>query len=237
MSRGTVAGALTRHGAEIIFITLDKIRKFCYNEIMDEKYLLEIANDCHNKFDKIISECSFFTVDDDCEIRYMSNSKLLRVLLCGPMSRKLNKDKNVSERNKLSPKSKNYYKLFYKNNVLLKVESYINGSPDHIYLCYYFDSLRILKPFSRDGGFYPAYTLITVYSNDRVVKEILLEGNQIITETYVYNNGSVEYEFADIVPDATKYKIRSYSKGIISDDLYYAETESFSWIEELRGKR
>ncbi len=201
---------------------------------MNENYLLKIANDCYNEFNKKITQCRFFTVDEDCEIRYMRNIKGLRsILLCGQMSEKLKKDKNIFERKKLTANAKNYYKLFYKKNVLLKVESYINGRIDNIYLCYYYDNLRILKPFSKDGGFYPTYTLITVYSNNKVVKEIYISGSQIIIETYSYNGGSIDYECANLVPDSPKHKILSYSKGSFSDNLNYTETENFSWLETL----
>ena len=179
-------------------------------------------------------QCPFFMVDEDCEIRYMKNLKRSSsLLLCGQMSEKLKKDNNIFEREKLKASTKNYYKLFYKNKVLLKVENYINGRIDNIYLCFYFNNLRILKPFTKDGGFYPTYTLITVYSNNKVVKEIRLDDAQIIIEAYSYHKDSVEYEFANLVPTSFKHKILSYSKGIFTDNSNYIETESFSWLETL----
>jgi len=202
---------------------------------MNEKHLLKLANDCYNEYYERISQCDFFTVDNDCETRYMSNSKhRWSILLCGPMSEKLRQDNKIFEKRKLRANTKNYDKLFYKNGTLLKIERYVNGRLDHIYLCYYCGNVRILKPFTANGGFYPTYSLITVYSNKKVIKEIWIDGDQIITETYSYNNGSIDYEFANLAPASAKNKILFYSKGSLTDTLRYTETERFSWLETLK---
>lgn len=203
-------------------------------EIMNENYLLKIANDLYNEYNEKIAQCRFFNIDKDCEIRYMKNLKgSWSILLCGQMSEKLKRDKKIFEKEKLKSNTKNYYKLSYKNNLLMKAESYINGKIDNIYLCYYFDNLRILKPFSENGGFYPTYTLITVYSNNKVVKEVYINDSQIIIEIYSYNRDSIDYECANLVPTSPKNKIISYSKGTFTDNSNYTETESFSWLETL----
>lgn len=200
---------------------------------MDEKKLIKIAKGYYKKQNRIVSKCKFFIVNNDCEIKYMSNSKYRwNTFLCGPMSKKLKKDNNVIERDNLRQNTKNYYKLFYKDNALLKIESYVNGRIDCVYLCYCFENLRVLKPFTESGDFYPTYSLITVYSENNIEKEFWLDGDQIILEAYTYKNNYINYEFANMAPTSPKYKILAYSKGVFTDALNYTETENFSWLDK-----
>lgn len=200
---------------------------------MDEKNLIKTAKGYYKKLNKIVSKCKFFTVDDVCEIKYMSNSKYRwNILLRGPMSVKLREDNSIFERDNLRQGTKNYYKFFYKDNALLKIESYVNGRIDCVFLCYYFENLRILKPFTVSGDFYPTYSLITSYSQNKVEKEVWLDDDQIILETYTYKDNFIDYEFANMAPNSPKHKILSYLKGVFTDASNYTETENFSWLDK-----
>lgn len=191
--------------------------------------MLNTAKQFDKKYRKIIDRCEFFAVDDDCEVKYIGNQYREAALLCGERSRKLRFDKKICEKDNISSAAKNYYKLLYKNGRLIKVESFINGKADHIYLCYYEKNLRVLKPFTTDGGFYPAYTLITAYNKNVVESEVMIADAQIVYEVYRYGK-YIEYEYANVVPN-DKYKVMAYAKGRF-DDGKYEEEETFVWYRQ-----
>ena len=80
-----------------------------------------------------------------------------------------------------------------------------------------------------DGGFYPAYTLITAYNKNVVESEVIIADAQVVYE--VYRSGKyLEYEYANVVPNG-KYKVMAYAKGRF-DDGKYEEEETFVWYRQ-----
>ena len=108
------------------------------------------------------------------------------------------------EQLKLRKGTQNYIRLVRRDGKLLRVDKYVHGSLDVVHLAEYHDGVRYLFPFLEGGGFYPTYTYVTHWDNDRPCMELWVEGGQIIRWIYDYcEDGSIAVPYVNAVPDGS----------------------------------
>lgn len=201
---------------------LAKFPNCCYNFLMNENEVLNKAFRYYEEAYNLCAPCEWFETDLNCEVKYLSgNTRYLWSLLCCGLKETLWKRENgIYEKDTLRKNAKNYYKLFYQNNRLLKVEDYVESRLIGYYLCFYRGSIRILKPFNRVKICdWLHYGIVTWFSEKGVDKEVWIDENgQIIYSEYTYRTDKVEFEKANCLPKAKYDKIQSYEKGIFYEN-------------------
>ena len=108
------------------------------------------------------------------------------------------------EQLKLRKGTQNYIRLVRREGKLLRVDKYVHGSHDVVFLAEYHDGVRYLFPFLEGGGFYPTYTYVTHYDNNRPCMELWVEGGQILRWIYDdQEDGSIAVSYVNAVPDGS----------------------------------
>lgn len=102
---------------------------------------------------------------------------------------------------------------------------------DCLFQIYWIENVRYLFPYSGEGAFYPTYTYVTKYEENCVVEEYMIQGKQIVHETYIQNsNGQIDYNYINYVSGG-KYPVREIRKGkFYLNPLTYVESYSDNWL-------
>ena len=168
-----------------------------------------------------------------CGISYMPTKKTSFVGFKQGYSDQLIKtQKGMKESDKLRSTTKDYLR-FIKNEdgELIQIERYNKGRLDCLFQVYWIENVRYLFPYWGDGGFYPTYTYVTKYEENCIIEEYMVQGNQIIYETYSQkSNGQIDYNFVNYVSGGN-YPVLEERKGIFySNPLTYIESYSDNWL-------
>ncbi|MCI9518868.1 MAG: hypothetical protein HFK08_06405 [Clostridia bacterium] len=190
--------------------------------VADTEYVVNKAIDLNGKAYEYAKSSKWFDVDEsECEIRYMTgNTKYYWSLLCCGLRETLMKQEhNITERKSIRKTAKSYYKLFYKDGKLIKVENYNYGLKGY-YLFYYYDDVRVLMPFDVDKtNAWWHYCIVTWFNSHGVEKEVWIDekGLQVIYTEYDYSEKEVRFETANCVPRALneKYRIHYFYRGVL----------------------
>ncbi|MDE6075597.1 MAG: hypothetical protein K2G26_04090 [Clostridia bacterium] len=191
---------------------------------MDAEELLKTAEAIYKEAYKLAAPCEWCDVDGDCEIRYLTgNTKYYWTLLCcGLKERLFMKSRSISEKEKIRSNTKNYYKLFYKDGRLVKVEDYIENKLSRYFLCFYTRNARVLQSFDNQTK-KPVwhYCIVTWFSDFGVEKEVWIneEGSQIIFSEYIPQGNVIEFRQANCLPHTTykEDRINFYYRGEFRD--------------------
>lgn len=170
--------------------------------------------------------------EEDAEITYIT-TKLHTTIgtQCGLMHELALKKYKVSERPKLRKGSMNYCKIYRIDGKVVRVDSYVKGRVDVVFLAYYQENKRFLFPFRKDGGFYPTYTYVTHFKNDMVTEEYQSDSVQIVYNCYEKTDENhVWHDCINYVPNGTHPVLASQS-GIfaLTPELTYQWTEAEHW--------
>ena len=140
--------------------------------------------------------------------------------------------KGIKETEKIRSTTKDYLK-FIKNeqHELIQIESYRQGRLDCLFQVYWVDGVRYLFPYSSEGGFYSTYAFATKYEDDCVVEEYMVQGNQIVHETYNQNeSGQIDYNYINYVSGG-KYPVIEIRKGkFYLNPLTFVEMHTDTWL-------
>ncbi len=169
----------------------------------------------------------------DCCCSYMPIKKLSFVgFKQGYSDYLIRSQKSLKESDKLRSTTKDYLK-FIKNKCgeLIQIESFNNGKLDCLFQVCWIENVRYLLPFSANGGYYPTYVYATKYEDNCVVEEYMVDGKQIVHETYTYvSSEEVNYSYINYVLDGN-YPIREKRKGKFKlNPLTYEEIYNDTWL-------
>ena len=140
--------------------------------------------------------------------------------------------KGMNESNKLRSTTKDYLKFIKnKDGELIQIDNYIKGRVACVFQAHWIENARYLFPYSSEGGFYPTYTYVTRYEGNRVVEEYMVEGNQIVYESYSKKSETqIDYKFINYVSGG-KYPVLEVRKGnFYLNPLSYVESYSDNWL-------
>lgn len=169
--------------------------------MVDEKYLRSLIAQIR----KISRKAKYKPVNpDDCVITYMATKKKSFVGMKSGYAEQLFRAENgIKESAKIRANCKDYLKIFRsRQGNVIQIEKYANGRIDCIFQAHYEDNLRCLFPFSANGGFYPTYSYVTVYDNDKIAEEYMVDNDQIVYERYSNETEtSVDYEYVNYVSE------------------------------------
>ena len=191
---------------------------------MDAEELLTTAAAIYAEAYKLAAPCEWFDVDGEYEIRYLTgNTKYYWSLLCcGLRERIFITSRGIFEKEKIRSNTKNYYKLFYQNGRLVKIEDYIENRLSGYFLCFYIGNARILQSFDNHTK-KPTwhYCIVTWFSDFGVEKEVWINenGSQIKFSEYVAKDDCIEYRQANCLPCAIheEDRINYYYRGVFRD--------------------
>lgn len=174
-------------------------------------------------------------IPDDCVITYLATKRNSFAGMKSGYSEQLFRiEKGLKESKKIRANCKNYLKI-YRNTegMVLQIENYVNGRMDYLFQSHYADGLYYLFPYFSDGSFYPTYSYVTRYTDNKVTEEYMVDGNQIIYESYSNETKMcVDYEYINYVKDG-KYPILEKKRGIFRfNPLRYESAESDNWLND-----
>ncbi|MCR4888316.1 MAG: hypothetical protein K5979_03940 [Ruminococcus sp.] len=166
------------------------------------------------------------------EITYISNKNDTRIGVQQGYRQKLACKKNrLKEKDTIRKDCKNYSKIYKKDGKVIRVENYVKGQIDVIFIAHYTADKRFLFPFSSSGGYYPTYSYVTHYYNGDVYEEYSASKNQIVFERYTPNEDkTVGYDYINYVPNGTQ-PVLSRASGIVvlTPELRYYSEQYTTW--------
>lgn len=175
----------------------------------------------------------YFDVNEnDCQISYIPNRNKLGIGLQQGLRCQIDcKRYKLQEKSKIRKGCNYYSKIYRKSGHIVRVDCYVEGRIDDIFLAYYSDGKRFMFPFSAGGGFYPTYTYVTHYQNNDIDEEYAIEGNQIVYERYqMTDENHCQYDCINYVPNGT-HPILAKESGIftLKPELEYILIQSSDW--------
>lgn len=175
----------------------------------------------------------YFNVNEnDCEISYISNKNKTSMVLQQGLKHQFDcKRYKLKEKSSIRKDSNYYCKIYRKSEKIIRVDSYVKGRIDVIFLAYYSNNKRFMFPFSAKGGFYPTYTYVTSFVNDDIDEEYAVDRSQIVYEHYqMLDENRCQYDCINYVPNGT-HQILGTESGIftLKPELMYTLTESSNW--------
>lgn len=192
--------------------------------------LLQETNDLRAK-----AAYSEVNENDYDEIVYIANKNNTSVGVQSGLRRELYcKKHNLKEKHNIRKNSQYYCKIYKKNGKAVRVESYVKGRIDVVFIAYYTEDKRFMFPFLSSGGAYPTYTYVTHFHNGIVDEEYKCDSVQIVYERYLYtDDNSVRYEYLNCVPNGT-YPVLSRASGVfaLSPELSYTSTQYSTWRDD-----
>lgn len=197
------------------------------------KYLQELLQEVNDLRAKI--EYSEVNENDYDEIVYIANKNDTRIGVQLGLQREFDcKKYNFKEKHSIRKDSQYYCKIYKKDGKAIRVESYVKGRIDVVFLAYYTEDKRFMFPFSSDGSFYPTYVYTTHFHNEIVDEEYCSSRGQIVYEHYLYtDDNSVSYECINYVPDGT-YPVLARASGVftLAPELNYTSTQCSTWRDD-----
>jgi hypothetical protein len=197
-------------------------------------YLNKLLSDANSK----IKQFDYYEIDEtDAEITYLSTARDRNLgRKCGLMNELRMQKLNIKEHTKLKSGSQNYLRIVRLNNRTQRIDSFVSGRVDVMFLAYYEDDKRYLFPFTIAGKPYPAYTYIARYEKGMVSEEYKVNKIQIVYEKYKrWESNVIFYSQINYVPGGT-HKILYSEKGVfeLSSPLVYTETDWNSWLDSRK---
>lgn len=191
------------------------------------KKLLKEVNEIREK-----EKYTDISENDYDEISFIANKKRTEFgLLCGLMRQFEAKELGVTEKNSIRQGTKFYYKIFKKEGKIVRIESFINGKIDVVFVAHYIKNRRFMFPFLDGGGFYPTYSYVSCFDGNEIKEEYMVENGQIVYECYSrIDKNNYGYDFINYIPNGTP-QVLSMAKGrfVLKPELEYYQTEYSDW--------
>lgn len=196
---------------------------------IDYEYLQKLIDEYSVLKEKI----SYIEVNDnDYDISYMTKKEDIRInLFQGLHAAYWRKRYKCVERTKIRKDSKNHCKIYRKDGLLVRVDCYLHGKIDVVFIAYYEDDKVILYPFWEDGKFYPTYAYVTKYDDGVVVEEYCVQDHQIVYDKYLYDKeDTVGYISVNYFPNS-KYLVYEKQLGtiLLQPELDYRIDQYSTW--------
>ncbi|MCM1427718.1 MAG: hypothetical protein NC118_14045 [Eubacterium sp.] len=196
-------------------------------------YLQELLQETEDL--RVKAEYSDVNENDYDEIVYIANKNNTSIGVQSGLGRELYcKKYNLKEKHTIRKNSQYYCKIYKKDGKIIRVESYVKGRIDVVFIAYYTEDRRFMFPFFSNGRFYPTYTYVTHFHNGIVDEEYQSDRVQIVYERYLYtDDNSIKYEYLNYVPNGT-YPVVSRASGIftLSPELNYTSTQYSTWRDD-----
>ena len=176
-----------------------------------------------------------YTIIDEanCDIFYLPTKKTSFIgYKKGYYEQLLLQKYGLKESQKLRAGCKNYLQIFREHDGrILQIKSIKGGEVDCIHQACYEGDAMYLFPFSKGGGYYPTYSYVSKSCGGFVQEEYMVDGKQIIYESYKEEGGKVKYESINYVVDGKVPLLSSQSGEFTFDPLSYKILSEYSWLK------
>ena len=204
--------------------------------MVEKEYLKELIK----KVNDLRKETKFEKIDiGSCSIVYLPIKKQnLSCLFEGLSTQYRRQLKNIKYQDKIRANCKNYLKIYKdKQSKIVFIESIHEGIIDVVFLSKYEGNIRYLFPFDENGLFYPTYTYVTKFENNKVVEEYMVENSQIVYQHYFNETkDKVDFYLINYVPTGS-FPVISECKGIYYFNPLRFETLYYkTWIDEMKER-
>ena len=203
-----------------------------------KSYLIDLLNQTN----KIVKDYQYNACDFSfTDITYVKNINDLTTAVCEGLDSLLSMQKHkIKEQTKLRSGTKNYYKKYYQNGNIKKIDCYVDGNHDFSFMAYYENNKRYLIPFKPETNQHSyTYTVVSVYDGNNVIEEYLVIETQIVYFRYDKTaDGSIKRTYINYAPNGS-YPILGCEIGIfeITEQIEYKPISEYSWYSEFDAKR
>lgn len=198
--------------------------------MVDEKYLVKLNKKCN----MLRSKFKYTIIDEaNCDIFYLPTKKTSFIgYKKGYYEQLLLQKYGLKESQKLRAGCKNYLQIFREHDGrILQIKSIKGGEADCIHQACYEGDAMYLFPFSKGGGYYPTYSYVSKSCGGFVQEEYMVDGKQIIYESYKEEGGKVKYESINYVVGGKVPLLSSQSGEFTFDPLSYKILSEYSWLK------
>lgn len=159
--------------------------------VLDTRYLTKLNAETNKKYKRF-----HFSAPDEtgAEITYISTK--LKIYWPGNIGSldffHQMQTYKITERKTLRKGTKNYFRIVRRDETILRIDSFINGMLDVIYLFHYENNKRYAFPFSQTGRYCPTYIQVQIYDdNGQIVEDYMVRSKQIVYHQYAKQSESI----------------------------------------------
>lgn len=192
------------------------------------KCLLEKTKDVFEKYE--CTDCDFPLA----EISYIATKKHNHMGICLGIDSIVQMKKYKTKKVANIRSNCNYYNKFYEiDGKVVRIDMYVAGHNriDHSFIAYYERNYRYLFPYSGNVKTV-GRIFVTHFQDDKVIEEYIVDGNQIVYNSYDYSvEGKVYNYYINYVPNGS-YPILAESSGYFTiDTLDYFQDNCYVWYQ------
>ncbi len=175
-------------------------------------------------------------IPEECDITYISTKKKTDTgLLNGLRIKHFCEQNKLTERSSIRSNATAYEKIYRQSGRIVRVDSYISGRIDVIFLTLYKDNVCYFFPFSSDGDFYPTYTYVS-RNSDELIEEYAVNKGQIVYELYKrVDSKTYAYKSINYVPNGMQPILAQMcGKYTLSPQLQYRNDDALFWYDDKK---
>lgn len=204
--------------------------------MVEKEYLKELIKKVNN----LRKRTKFETIDkSNYSIVYLPiKTEILTCLFEGLSTQYRRQLKNIKYKDKIRANCKNYLKIYKdQQGKVVFIETIHEGKIDVVFLSKYEGNTRYIFPFDENGSFYPTYTYVTKFENNKVVEEYMVDNSQIVYQHYFNETkDKVDFYLINYVPTGS-YPVLSECKGIYHlNPLRFETLYHKTWLDEMKKK-
>ena len=149
--------------------------------------------------------------------------------------------KDIKEKSKVKSNVKDYLKLYYFNKNLVRIDSYLSGKHEIIFIVYNIANNRILKPFSPETKSELDFHIITEFESGVVKEESIFTDKQLFLHIYEKKTEEItQYKYINYLPSADIFNIQEYTEAKFTQRKNKLEMQTLykkSWANDYRKTR
>ena len=172
-----------------------------------------------------------------CDVSFMATRKISFVgYKQGYSEQLIRSEKGIKETPKVRSNC-TYYKRIAKDaqGRLLQIESFARGKIDCLHQTYWIGNTCYSFLYSPNGSYYPTYSYVTKWKNEKIVEEYMVAKNQIVYEKYFdETNLKAMYYYINYVHNGM-YPVLEEKKGVFKfNPLRFECIYSDNWLKHRK---
>lgn len=182
-------------------------------------------------------------LEKKCKIAYIPDISIKEIesVFIGLNSRFYYQTNDFKEKSKIKLNVKDYLKFYRYGKTLVRIDAFLGGKLDTIFIVYNIENNRILKPFNPETKTPLDYHILTEIVDDFVKEESIFTEKQIFLHTYEKKTDEVTfYKYINYLPSADIFNIQEYSEAKFTQKKNKIEKQTLykkSWVGDYRKTR
>ena len=208
------------------------------------KELIKYADSKLSKNNEFVKNLDYVEIlESKCKISYIPDVSIKDIeLVCvGLNSKYYYQTKDIKEKSKIRSNVKDYLKLYTYNKQLVRIDAYLAGKHEIIFIVYKISDTRVLKPFSPETKEVLDFHVLTEFENNFVKEESIFTEKQLFLHSYERKAADVtHYKYINYLPSADIFNIQEYTEAKFTQKKNKLEMQTLykkSWANDYRRTR